>query len=295
MFWESRSFITRGLGGGGEGGAFGAAGVAVDGAFLVAGGTVFALAGDGFQIGGVVLRGHLDVVEEELGEGGIAIEDVGALRVDVDEVKGGSGRLTSPPSRWGCEGWGTQLGLDAAQELAEHGRFERVEEKKECRRGGEIEVEGVLLEDFNGREAWRGWVCGVGADPVGDILTSDGGERGVELDADDFAEAEFAGDEQAAAFAGADVDEGVAGDGVGRDGLAPVADEGAQDGGCDAVVGGDVLVVGVTGDEVPGGDEAAGVDAVRLVEGMDGEGRKQEPIARAGGRRDETRFLRDGF
>jgi hypothetical protein len=130
---------------------------------------------------------------------------------------------------------------------------------------------------------------------VGDILTSDGGERGVELDADDFAEAEFAGDEQAAAFAGADVDEGVAGDGVGWDGLAPVADEGAQDGGRDAVVGGDVLVVGVTGDEVPGGDQAAGVDAVRLVEGMDGEGREQEPVARAGGRRDETRFLRDGF
>ncbi len=130
---------------------------------------------------------------------------------------------------------------------------------------------------------------------MGDVLTSDGGERGVEFDTDDFAEAEFAGDEQASAFAGADVDEGVAGDGVGRDGLAPVADERAQDGGRDTIVGGDVLVVGVTGDEVPGGDQAAGVDAVRLVEGMDREVGELEPVARAGGRRDETRFLRDGL
>ena len=58
---------------------------------------------------------------------------------------------------------------------------------------------------------------------------------------------------------------------MGRDGLAPVADERAQDTGRNAVVGGYVLVVGVAGDEVVGGDEAAGVDAVHLVEGMDGE------------------------
>ena len=99
-------------------------------------------------------------------------------------------------------------------------------------------------------------------------MARDGGERGVEFDADDVAEVVFAGDEQTAAFAGADVDEGVAGDGVGRDGFAPLGDERAEDGGCDAVVGGDVLVVGVAGDEVFGGDEAAGVDAVHLVEGV---------------------------
>ncbi len=101
------------------------------------------------------------------------------------------------------------------------------------------------------------------------LRLGDVGEGGVELDADDLAEGEFAGDEHGAAFAGADVDEGVAGDGVGRDGLAPVGDEGAEDAGGDAVVGGDVLVVGVAGDEVAGGDEAAGVDAVDLVEGVD--------------------------
>ena len=85
-------------------------------------------------------------------------------------------------------------------------------------------------------------------------------------------EGEFAGDEHGAAFAGADVEEGVAVDGVGRDGLAPVVDEGAEDARGDAVVGGDEGVVGVTGDEVAGRDEAAGVDAVGLVEGVDGWG-----------------------
>jgi hypothetical protein len=72
--------------GGWDDGAFGAAGVAIDGALFVAGGAVFLLAGDGFEVGGVVFGGHFDVVEEELGEGGVAIEDVGALGVDVDQV-----------------------------------------------------------------------------------------------------------------------------------------------------------------------------------------------------------------
>ena len=52
-----------------------------------------------------------------------------------------------------------------------------------------------------------------------------------------------------------------------------LVDERAEDAGGDAVVGGDVLVVGVAGEEVRGGDEAAGVDAVGLVEGVDGEAR----------------------
>lgn len=74
-------------GGGFKDGAFGAAGVAVDGAFFIAGGAVFFLTGDGFEVGGVIFGGHLYVVEEELFEGGIAVEDVGALCVDVDEVE----------------------------------------------------------------------------------------------------------------------------------------------------------------------------------------------------------------
>src|SRR5437868_11152037 len=88
------------------------------------------------------------------------------------------------------------------------------------------------------------------------------GESRVEFDADDLVEGKLAGDEHGAAFAGADVDEGVVGDGVGWVGGAPETDQSAEDAGGDAVVGGDVGVVGVAGDEVAGSDEAAGFDAV---------------------------------
>ena len=101
-----------------------------------------------------------------------------------------------------------------------------------------------------------------------EVGLGDVGEGGVEFDADDLMEGEFAGDEHGAAFARAEVEEGVVVDGVGWVGGAPEADEGAEDAGGDAVVGGDVGVVGVAGDEVSGGDEAAGVDTVDLVEGV---------------------------
>ena len=42
--------------------------------------------GDGFEIGGVVFGGHGDFAEEELREAGVAVEGVGALGVDVEEV-----------------------------------------------------------------------------------------------------------------------------------------------------------------------------------------------------------------
>jgi hypothetical protein len=48
----------------------------------------------------------------------------------------------------------------------------------------------------------------------------------------------------------------------------PEVDEGAEDAGGDAVVGGDVGVVGMAGGEVAGCDEAAGFYAVDLVEGV---------------------------
>jgi hypothetical protein len=100
----------------------------------------------------------------------------------------------------------------------------------------------------------------------------EGGEAWVELDADDIEEGVLAGDEEGSAFARTDIDEGDAFDGVRRFRGEPAVDEGAQDGGCHPVVGGDVLVVGMAGEEVFGGDEAAGLDAVGLVEGMDGLG-----------------------
>ena len=127
----------------------------------------------------------------------------------------------------------------------------------------------------------RGDVGLVSLLPVEEIAAGDCGHGGVEFDADDLPEREFACDQQGAAFACADVGEGVAVDGVGGDGVAPELDEGAEDAGGDAVVGGDVGVVGMSGDKAAGGDEAAGVYAVGLVEGMDGAGGGLEEVVRA--------------
>jgi hypothetical protein len=67
---------------------------------------------------------------------------------------------------------------------------------------------------------------------------------------------------------------------MGWDGLAPVVDEGAEDAGRDAVVGGDEGVVRVSRDEIAGGDEAARIDVVGLVERMDGYRGEFEEILR---------------
>ncbi len=197
----------------------------------------------------MVFGGHRDGAEEETGEGGVAVEDGAALGVDVEDVEGGI-RLRG------------ELGFDAAEQGAEDGGFEGVEEEGYGGRGGKVEGEGVLVEEADGSEGRGGGVGVVGGDEMVEVALGGGGERGVELDADDFAEGELAGDEHGAAFAGAVVDEGVGVDGVGWRGLAPAGDEGAEDAGGDAVVGGDVLVVGMAGDEVGSGDEAAGVDVV---------------------------------
>ncbi len=206
----------------------------------------------------MVFGGHGDGAEEEPGEGGVSVEESVALGVDVEDVEGS-----------GAFG---ELSFDAAQEGFEDGLFEGVEEEGEAGGGGEVVGEGVLLEQAGGGEARCGWVGLVGGDPEVEVVLGDVGEGGVELDADDLAERELAGDEHGASFAGSEVEEGVVVDGVGRGGGEPVVDEGTEDAGGDAVVGGDVGVVGVSGDEAPGGDESAGVDAVGGVEGVDGGG-----------------------
>ena len=71
-----------------SGGLWGTACVAVDGALFVAGGAVFALLGDGGEVGGVVFGGHGDEAVPETGEGGVVVEDVAALGVDVEDVEG---------------------------------------------------------------------------------------------------------------------------------------------------------------------------------------------------------------
>lgn len=244
----------------------GAAGVAVHGALFVAGGAVFELFGDLAEVGDVVFGGHGDGALPEIAEGGVAVEDGGVLGVDVEEVE--------------LAGTGGELGFDAAEELSEEGGFEGVEEEGEGGSVGEREGEGVTVEEVDGGEEIGGEVRTV------DVVLGDGGEAGVEFDAEDFKEGGLGGDEQGAAFAGADVEKGVAVDGEGRRGaVEPEVDEGAEDGGRDAVVGGDVLVAGVAGEELGAGDEAAGVGAVGGVEGLYGR-------ALPGGELDELRLAR---
>jgi hypothetical protein len=70
-----------------SGGLCGAAGIAVDGTLLVAGGAVIFLLGDGGDVRCVVFGRHGYGAEEESGEGGIPVEDVAALGVDVEEIE----------------------------------------------------------------------------------------------------------------------------------------------------------------------------------------------------------------
>ena len=248
-----------------------AAGVTVDGALFIAGGAVVSLLGDGGEVGGVIFRGHGYGAEEETGECGVLIEDFAALGVDVKEIEGRGGN----PNFFG------EAGFDVTEKEFEDGGFEGVKEKRDGRGAGQVEGEGVLLEEADGGEGRSGVVGSVGCEPVVEVELGDVGQGGVELDADDLVERELAGDEHCAAFACAEIDEGVVRDGVGWGGGAPEVDESAEDAGGDAVIGGDVGVVGVAGDEVAGGDEAAGVDAVDLVEGM---------LGRLGGGHDKRGF-----
>ena len=206
----------------------------------------------------MVFGGHGYGAEEEASEGGVLVENFAALGVDVEEVEG----------EWGGAGAFGEAGFDAAEKELENRGFEGVEEEGEGGGAGEVEGEDVLFVEADGGDGRGGGVGCVGGEPVIEVELCDVGEGGVELDADDLVEGKLAGDEHGAALAGTDVDEGVVGDGVGWVGGAPEVDEGAEDAGCDSVVGGDVGVVGVSGDEVAGGDEAAGLDSVDLVKGV---------------------------
>ncbi len=89
----------------------------------------------------------------------MAVEDGAALGVDVEEIEGGSGATGS---------FG-ELGFDAAEEELEHWRFEGVEEEGEGGGAGEVEGEGVLLEEADGGDGCGGGVGGVGFAPVFEV------------------------------------------------------------------------------------------------------------------------------
>jgi len=203
----------------------------------------------------------------ELAEAGVLVEGGDVLGVDVEDVE------FAGTSREHC--------LDAAKEWFEDWLLERMKEEDESRSGWKRGVEGVVVNDADGRDARRGGVVRVGAGPEIDVALGDCSHIRVELDADDFAKVEFACEKKGAALAAAEVEECVAGEGVGWRCFSPLSYEGAEDAGGYGVVGGDVVVVRVAGDEVGGGDEAAGVGAVDLVEGMDGRGGGAEEVAGA--------------
>ena len=203
----------------------------------------------------MIFGGHGHKAVPEAGVGGVAIEDGAALGIDVEDVEGA--------------GAVAELSFDATEERFEDGCLEGVEEEGEGGSAGKVVVECVLLEEARGGDFGGRGIGGVGGLPDVQIGLGYVGHVGVELDADDLMEGKLAGEEHGSAFAGAAVDEGVAGDWVGRECGEPVIDEGAEDAGSDAVVGGDVGVVGVASGEVTRSDEAAGFGTVDLVEGMD--------------------------
>ena len=218
----------------------------------------------------MVLRRHGDVLTEELGECRIAVDHVGALGVDVEQVQ-----RARPPG---------ELRLDPPQQLLQHRRLEGVEEKEQRGRLRQLEVQRVLFDNLDRGQACGGRVLAVGACPVLHILPRDGCHLWVQLDAGDLAKAVLAGNQQGAPLARAHVDKDVILDWVRRPARAPGADQRAQNAGRNAVVRRDVLVVGVARDKVLGRDQAAGVHTMHLVEGMDGKARPLQQIAGAPGR-----------
>jgi len=116
-----------------------------------------------------------------------------------------------------------------------------------------------------------GELGGVGAAlPDPGVGEGDAGEGAVEFDAFDTEERVARGKQSGAAFAGADVKEDGLSNGCERSkALQPEIEQGLEDAGGDAVVGGEFsgFDVGAASDGVCG-DEPGGVRAVELVEGV---------------------------
>ncbi len=210
--------------------------------------------GDGFQVGDVVCGGHGDAAHPKAGEGGMVVEEGVVLGVGVDEIEG-SGVVGA-------------AGFDVAEEAAEEGEFEGVEEEGEGGLGRKRVAGGVGVVELDGSQGVGGGVLF----PEGDVGLGDGGEVGVELDAFDAEEGVLRGEEDGSAFAGTDVEEdGAVDGGLGVGLLEPMVDEAGEDAWSYAVVGGELFYLGVGAlDDGGTGDEAGGVGAVGLVEGVDG-------------------------
>jgi len=233
----------------------------------VVGGGVFAvgLVGEDFVVGYGVGAGARDFSEVEALEFGVDFQDALGLVVDVKDVEPG--------------GVGGQLPGPGVEESLHHGFAKGVEEEGQAGAGRKRELDGVGEDDL------QGGLGTAGGAPEGNVLAGDAGEGGVEFDADDRAERELGGDEEGAAHACAEVEEGEVLKRRGGLGALPAFEQGEEDGRRDAVIGGGMAVVEVAGLEVTAGDQAAGADAEFQIEGvgrvavLDGEARQAEPGA----------------
>ena len=117
---------------------------AINRAELVAGGAVFLLLGDGGEVGGVVGGGHGDEAGPEAGEGGVVVEEGVVFSVGVEEVER-------------C--WVVGSGFfDVAEEAAEDGQLEGVEEEGQGGLGGDGVKRGVGVVQLDGRECVSGGI-----------------------------------------------------------------------------------------------------------------------------------------
>jgi hypothetical protein len=224
-----------------------------DGAVFVVGGGVFAigLIGEDGMVGDGVGAGAGDLSEKEALKAADGFQFPLLLVVDVEEIE-----LT---------GAIVKLFGDAAEQAAHHGGAKGIEEEENGWGLRKRDVDGVAAANSRGR------LNAAGCAPVLEIAAGDARQRWMEFDAGHLAEGHLGGEQDGAAHARADVDEGEVADGGDGFGAPPALDEAMEDRRRYAVVGGGMAVVAMAGFEMATGDEAAGADAIRYVEGMAGE------------------------
>ncbi len=143
---------------------------------------------------------------------------------------------------------------------------------QEGRSFGKRDLEGVAAQEGGGAEK-LGRALREGGGRLGDgkVSYGDVGELRVKFHTEHLPERIFGCDQHRASLAGTDIEEGVTVEREGRSGPElPDLDERAKDGWGDAVVGRDVPVGRMAGEEFARGNEAAGIGPAEPVEGMDG-------------------------
>ena len=120
------------------------------------------------------------------------------------------------------------------------------------------------------RDGGEGFGSGV-AFPESYVCGGNASEGLVEFDAFDSEEGKARGEEHGAAFAGSNIEEDGALDGLRCGALEPVVKQAFENAGRDAVVGSKFVELGPGAlDDDFAGDEAGGIRAVFAVEGVDG-------------------------